>query len=328
MPVIDTHTHFFPQEWIDLLEREGQAHGVTLGRNDSGAVTFACPGIRQVFAKPFVDLGIRLKAMDQEGIDVHSLSLTTPMVYWPKPEFGLKLAQTFNDACSAACVEHPKRFVGMAILPMQDPELALAELERAAKLPGMRGLYLGNQVNKNNLDDPSFFPVYAKCEAIGWPIFLHPIDPLGAERLEKYYLRNLIGYPYSTAIAAASLIFGGVMDSFPKLDVVLPHAGGMFPPLIGRWDHGTEVREEMQHMKQLPSAYLRRFYYDTIAHNDELMMNVVRQVGVDRIVMGSDYCFQIGDDHPVATVNRLGKSISVAEREMILGKTAARLLKL
>lgn len=118
------------------------------------------------------------------------------------------------------------------------------------------------------------------------------------------------------------------MDSFPKLDVVLPHAGGMFPPLIGRWDHGTEVREEMKHMKQLPSAYLRRFYYDTIAHNDELMMNVVRQVGVDRIVMGSDYCFQIGDEHPVATVNRLSKSISVAEREMILGKTAERLLKL
>ncbi|MBI3055512.1 MAG: amidohydrolase [Betaproteobacteria bacterium] len=328
MPVIDTHTHFFPQEWIDLLEREGPAHGVTLGRNDSGAITFACPGIRQVFAKPFIDLGIRLKAMDKEGVDVHSLSLTTPMVYWPDARFGLKLAQTFNDACSAACVEHPKRFVGMAILPMQDAELALRELERAAKLPGMRGLYLGNQVNKNNLDDPSFFPVYAKCEAIGWPIFLHPIDPLGAERLDKYYLRNLIGYPYSTAIAAASLIFGGVMDRFPKLDVVLPHAGGMFPPLIGRWDHGTEVREEMKHMKQLPSAYLRRFYYDTIAHNDELMMNVVRQVGVDRIVMGSDYCFQIGDEHPVATVNRLSKSISVAEREMILGKTAARLLKL
>jgi len=328
MPVIDTHTHFFPQEWIDLLVREGPAHGATLGTNDKGAVTFAFPGIRQVFFKPFVDLGIRLKAMDKEGVDVHSLSLTTPMVYWPDAQFGLKLAQTFNDACSAACVEHPKRFVGMAILPMQDPELALRELERTAKLPGMRGLYLGNQVNKNNLDDKSFFPIYAKCEAIGWPIFLHPIDPLGAERLDKYYLRNLIGYPYSTAIAAASLIFGGVMDSFPKLDVVLPHAGGMFPPLIGRWDHGAEVREEMKHMKQLPSAYLRRFYYDTIAHNDELMMNVVRQVGVDRIVMGSDYCFQIGDEHPVATVNRLSKSISVAEREMILGRTAARLLKL
>ena len=118
----------------------------------------------------------------------------------------------------------------MAILPMQDAELALRELERAAKLPGMRGLYLGNQVNKNNLDDQPFFPIYAKCEAIGWPIFLHPIDPLGAERLDKYYLRNLIGYPYSTAIAAASLIFGGVMDRFPKLDVVLPHAGGTRSP--------------------------------------------------------------------------------------------------
>ena len=328
MPVIDTHTHFFPQEWISLLEREGPSNGAKIGKNEKGAVTFAFPGINQVFAKPFVDLGIRLQAMDREGIDVHALSLTTPMVYWASPAFGLKLAQTFNDACSAACIDHPKRFVGLAILPMQAPDLALQELTRAAGLPGMRGLYMGNQVNKYNLDEKAYFPVYAKCAEIGWPIFLHPIDPRGAERLEKYYLRNLIGYPYSTAVAAASLIFGGVLDSFPTLEVVLPHAGGMFPPLIGRWDLGAEVREELKHIEQRPSAYLRRFYYDTIAHNDALMMNVIRQVGVDRIVMGSDYCFAIGDGHPVATVNRLSGSISVGEREMILGRTAAQLLKI
>jgi aminocarboxymuconate-semialdehyde decarboxylase len=216
----------------------------------------------------------------------------------------------------------------MAVLPMQAPELALSELERAAKLPGMRGLYLGTHVNRHNLDEKSFFPIYAKCEALGWPIFLHPLDPLHAERLEQYYLRNVIGFPYATAIAAASLIFGGVMDAFPRLDIVLPHAGGMFPPLIGRWDHGYEAREEMHGMKQPPSAYLRRFYYDTIARNDALMMNVIRQVGVDRIVMGSDYCFAIGDERPVASVNRLGAWLSTAEREMILGGTAAKLLKL
>lgn len=327
MRVIDTHTHFFPQEWVRLLEREGPNHGATMGTNEKGAVTFSFPGIKQVFATGFIDLRVRLKAMDELGIDVHSLSLTTPMVYWATPAFGLKLAQVYNDACSAACIEYPQRFVGMAVLPMQAPDLALRELERAAELPGMRGLYLGTHINKNNLDEKAYFLIYAKCEALGWPVFLHPLDPLHAERLEKYYLRNVIGFPYATAVAAASLIFGGVMDSFPKLAVVLPHAGGMFPPLIGRWDHGADVRDEMKQAKEPPSAYLRRFYYDTIAHDDTLMMNVIRQVGVDRIVMGSDYCFSIGDEHPVASVNRL-KGLSVAERELILGNTAARLLKL
>jgi len=328
MPVIDTHTHFFPVEWIELLEREGPANGAKMGRNEKGAVTFAFPGINQVFAQPFVDLDIRLEVMARERLDIHALSLTTPMVYWAAPDFGLKLAQSFNDACSAACVKHPRRFVGFAVLPMQAPQLALQELERAATLPGMRGLYLGNQVNKNNLDERAYFPIYAKCEALGWPIFLHPVDPLGAERLDKYYLRNLIGYPYSTAVAVASLIFGGVMDTFPRLDIVLPHAGGMYPPLVGRWDHGAEAKPEIRQMKHLPSAYLRRFYYDTIAHNDALMMNVIRQVGVDRIVLGSDYCFAIGDEHPVATVDRLQPFLSSDERASILGQTAARLLKL
>jgi len=327
MPVIDTHTHYFPADWVRLLEREGPDHGATLGRDDRGAVTFALPGIRQIFARGFVDLDLRLGAMDAEGLDMHSLSLTTPMVYWAAPAFGLKLAQSYNDACSEACVTHPKRFVGMAVLPMQAPELALRELERAAKLPGMRGLYMGTHVNRQNLDEKAFFPVWAKCEELGWPVFLHPLDPLHAERLDKYYLRNVIGFPYATTVAVGALIFGGVMDAFPRLDVVLPHAGGMYPPLVGRWDHGNKVKEEMRGCKLHPSEYLRRFYYDTIAHDDALMMNVIRQVGVDRIVMGSDYCFGIGDEHPIATVNRL-TALSGAERELILGKTAARLLKL
>lgn len=126
MTVIDTHTHFFPAEWVRVLEREGPEHGATIGKNESGAVTFSFPGIRQVFARGFVDLSVRLEAMDAEGIDVHSLSLTTPMVYWAPPAFGLKLAQVYNDACSAACAEHPKRFVGMAVVPMQAPDLAPA----------------------------------------------------------------------------------------------------------------------------------------------------------------------------------------------------------
>jgi len=150
---------------------------------------------------------------------------------------------------------------------------------------------------------------------------------VGRDRTAKYYLRNLCGNPYDTGLAAAHLIFGGVLDRFPKLSFNLTHAGGTMPGLIGRWNSGARVRPELAHMKKKPSAYLRRFTYDTIAHDDAIAMNLVRQVGADRVVLGSDYCFDMGLDQPVKTVMRW-KGLKPAERELILGKTAAKLLKL
>jgi aminocarboxymuconate-semialdehyde decarboxylase len=255
------------------------------------------------------------------------LSLTAPMVYWASPGFGLALAQAYNDAATAAHARHPQRFVGLAMLPMQAPDLALKELERAAKLPGMRGMYLATHVNGIDLDDRRFWNIYAKAEELGWPVFLHPIDTIGRERTTRYYLRNLLGNPYDTGVAAASLIFGGVLDAFPKLEVNLPHAGGTFPWLIGRLDHGTKVRPELRHMKRLPSGYLRRFTYDTIGHNDQINYNLIRMVGADRVVLGSDYCFDMGLTDPLGDVERLD-ALSAAERDLIIGETAVKLLRL
>lgn len=325
--VIDTHAHWFPREWVSLLEKEGDNGGFKMGRNQNGYVTFAKPGYFTTFTPQFVDLDLRLQEMNARGIDVHALSLTTPMVYWAAPDLGLRLSQVFNDACSAAHLKHPDRFVGMAILPMQAPELALQELARASKLPGMRGMYMATEINGKNLDEKAFFPVYARCEELNWPIFLHPINPVGGERMRNYYLRNFLGNPYDTGIAAASLVFGGVMDAFPKLDVMLPHAGGAFPALIGRMDHGTTVRPEVKHMTQPPSAYLRRFYYDHITHNSQILMNLIRQMGADRIVLGDDYPADMGYERPVEVVERL-TDLSKSELELILGGNAARLLKL
>src|SRR6266513_2732824 len=161
-PVIDTHAHFFPEEWVRLVEREGAANGAKIGRNAQGAPTFSVPGMDASFTAPYIDLDVRLKAMDAKRVDVHALSLTSPMVYWAPPPFAQRLSQVFNDACSAAHAKHPKRFVGMATLPMQAPELAVRELERAAKLQGLRGLYLGTHVNGKNLDEKEYFPIYAR----------------------------------------------------------------------------------------------------------------------------------------------------------------------
>ena len=252
---------------------------------------------------------------------------STPMVYFAPPDYALALSQAYDDAAAAAHQKYPTRFIGMAMLPMHAPSLALKEIERAAKLPGMRGLYMGTHVHDKELDDPSFFEVYARCEELGWPIYLHPMDPIGMPRMKKYYLINLCGNPYDSGIAAAHLIFGGVMDRFPKLHVMLPHAGGTFPALVGRWDHGTKVRPELKHMRQPPSAYLRRFSYDTIGHNDEIMTNLIRMVGADRVVLGSDYCFDMGHEEPVQIVERW-THVAASERDLILGGNATRMLRL
>jgi aminocarboxymuconate-semialdehyde decarboxylase len=323
---VDTHAHWYPADWLKLFERDGPAEGARLEHTTAG-YTIRTERIVNAFDEQFVDLGLRLEGMARQRIDVHALSLTAPMVYWASPGLGLALAQAYNDAATAAHATHPQRFVGLAMLPMQAPDLALKELERAAKLPGMRGMYLATHVNGIDLDDRRFWDIYAKAEELGWPVFLHPIDTIGRERTTRYYLRNLLGNPYDTGVAAASLIFGGVLDAFPKLEVNLPHAGGTFPGLIGRLDHGTKVRPELRHMKRLPSAYLRRFTYDTIGHNDQINYNLIRMVGADRVVLGSDYCFDMGLADPLGDVERLD-ALSAAERDLIIGQTAVKLLRL
>ena len=172
-----------------------------------------------------------------------------------------------------------------------------------------------------------FWDVYAKCEELGWSIFLHPVDTLGQDRTRKYYLKNLCGNPYDTGVAVAHLIFGGVMDEFRKLSFNLPHAGGTFPWLIGRWDRGAKVRPELKHMKRAPSRYLRRFTYDAIGHDDRINAALVKLVGADRVTLGSDYCFDMGLDDPLAVVGRI-KAISAREKQLISGGNASKLLRL
>ena len=326
MRAIDIHAHWYPKEWLDVFEKDGAREGASLERA-AGGYRLKAKHITNAFDERFVVVSQRVEEMDKRRIKVHALSLTTPMVYWASPPLALALSQVFNDAASAAHWQFPDRLVGLAMVPMQAPELALKELERAAKLPGIKGLYLATNVNGEELDDRKFWDVYARCEELGWTIFLHPVDTLGQDRTKKFYLKNLCGNPYDTGVAVAHLIFGGVMDRFPKLGFNLPHAGGTFPWLIGRWDHGAKVRPELRHMKQPPSAYLRRFTYDTIGHDDRINGALVKLVGADRVTLGSDYCFDMGLDDPLATVERI-PGVSAADKELIAERNALKLLRL
>jgi len=272
------------------------------------------------------DLDVRLKSMDEQRVDVHALSLMPPMVYWGDGVLGLRLARLVNDAMAEASRSHPDRFVALATLPLQDPEAAVAEVERAITELGCRGIYLGTNVRGKELTDPSFLPVFERIDALRVPIFLHPLNVIGSQRLTSYHFHNLLGNPFDTAVAAANLIFSGLLDRFPKLQICLPHAGGALPYLIGRLNHGWKVRQECRTLKKPPSRYLRRFTYDTISHAPESLNYLIKLVGVDRVLMGSDYCFDMGYERPVKIVTAL--KLSRKDQENILGGNAARLLRL
>jgi aminocarboxymuconate-semialdehyde decarboxylase len=324
---IDIHAHYFPQTYFDLFNAEGQRFNAEFHRTEQG-IFFKTPvESNGPLPAKFIDLKQRLADMDAQGVGVQALSLTGPMVYWADGEFSHKLAMTWNDGAIAAHQANPDRFVVLATLPMLDPDRAIDELNRVSKLPGVRGVYLGTNIDNRDLDDPLFEPIFTRIEALGLPIFLHPLPPiLGGKRLQPYSLTNLVAFPLDTTVAAAHLIFGGVMDRHPNLLIVLPHAGGALLNLIGRLDHGWNAIPAAKHSAQPPSAYLHRFMYDTISHSKPMMEFIISQVGVDRIMMGSDYCFPVGYDRPVEIVEEL--RLSSDQRKMILGGTAAKMLKI
>ncbi len=325
---IDTHAHYFPESYIKLIAEHGKRVGTTVTTDDKG-ITFIQVGLHLrtgPITRLFIDLDARIADMDRRGVGMHALSLTQPMVYWAYDELAAQLCRAFNDSISAAHLAHPDRFIGFACLPFQNAQLALEELERAAKLPGVKGVYMATAVRDKELSDPSFFPVYERIAELGLPIFLHPMM-INNERLKQFYLINLCGNPFDTAIAASHLIFGGVLDAFPKLEVSLPHAGGVLPILRGRLDRGFHVRSECKTIPRPPSEYLKRFTYDTISYNEDLMDDLIKLVGIDRIMMGSDFCFDIAYEEPVKFVNGM-KSLDDVQREKILWGNAARYLKL
>jgi len=325
--VIDAHSHWYPQEFVDLIRREGEAAGARLGTNERGSVTFNASGIGAVFGPQYIDLESRIKSMQETGIRTQVLSLMAPMVHWAPPAFGLKLSQAYNDAASAAHLKYPDRFVALAMVPMQAPDLAVQELERASKLPGLRGVMMPTGILGKNLDEKSFFPVYAKCEELGWPIFTHPVAPFGRERLDKYYLINLLGNPVEIGLAAYSLILGGVMDAFPKLEVFLPRAGGNAPWGIMRLDRTVERMPHLAQAKRPATVYLKRFYYDCIIESPEVVLSLIKLVGADRVMFGTDYPSPMRDlVRPTDFIQNL--DLPQADRDAILGGNAARAFRL
>lgn len=323
---IDIHAHLYPLAYMDAVKAKGARSGAEYKHEAGKGPSFK---VGETMVPPlspqFYDMDARLEAMDRQGVKVHALSLSLPMVHWADRALSQELAETYNDAALAMCERHPDRFVNLATLPAQEPDLALAEIARVKDRPSTRGWYLSTHICGRDLSDEHFFPMYEAMEASGLPAFLHPCTVIGHSRLTKFYLQNLLGNPYETGIAAAHLIFGDVLDRFPKLTWVLPHAGGAFPYLFGRLQRGVEKRPELAGRKKGPVDYLRHFYYDTIGYHDAPLKYLKDLVGADRIMMGSDYCYPIAYERPVDIVTA-HPHFNADEQQLVLEGNARRLL--
>jgi aminocarboxymuconate-semialdehyde decarboxylase len=251
----------------------------------------------------------------------------TPQTYLYDQEaaLGAATSRLQNDQIAKLVKAHPDRFMGIATLPMQAPERAAAELTRAVRQLGMHGAMIGSNIAGKNLDDPSFEPVWAAAAELGAFMMIHPANVAGADRLRSYYLANLIGNPLDTTIAAACLVFGGVLQRHPKLNVCLVHGGGFVPYQAGRWAHGWHVRPEPKvNVKQSPEPWIDRFYYDTILHAKPQLEFLVSSVGASRVLLGSDYPYDMGTGECVRQVDALG--IGDDSKAAILNGNATALL--
>ena len=328
--VIDAHMHWYPQAFVDLMIKKGPAHGAVMSEDEKGnPLVVSVPDCtqRSVMRRTMTNMDDIIADMQKRKCDTYALSMTNPLVYWAPAGFGLELCQAHNDACVEAHRKYPDRFYGCIVLPMQDVKVAAQELERMAKHPCMRSVFIAEHILGKNLHEKEFWPIYERAEALGLPLFLTNLYPTDPERMRDFFTINVLGNPQEAGYAATYLIYGGVLDAFPKLDVYLPHAGGTFPWLIGRMDLAIEVSGELKHMKKPASEYLRRFYYDLITHHPQIMRNLIDLVGVDRIVTGTDFPQGMSVKQPVDFVESI-PGLTHREREMILCDNPAKLLQI
>jgi aminocarboxymuconate-semialdehyde decarboxylase len=326
---IDVHTHILTDEAMRRLAGESPKVAPVIKATPNGTSVLEIGGliVQNPLPREIRDVDLRLADMDRYRVDVQVLAATVfTFFYQEEPSLGLACSALQNEHIAALADRHPSRFVGLATVPLQAPESAAAELERAMRKLKLRGAMIGSNVNGRNLDDPALEPFWSAAAELGAFIFIHPHAGAAAERLKSYYLKNLVGLPFETTIAGASLLFGGVIDRHPDLKICLSHGGGFVPYQAGRFCHGWEVRPEARaNLERSPEESLGRLYYDTILHSRRSLEFLVDSAGPEHVLLGSDYPFDMGNLDCVDRVEAL--SIAPQARDLILGGQAARLLE-
>ena len=323
---IDVHNHFYPKAYMEELGKGGGYARVE--RDAQGRLLIHYEGDYNIVVGPHIDIEERLKAMDRCGIEMHVLTLTTPSVEREVPEKGVKLAELANDGFSQVVEKYPERFQAFAALPLQVPEAAAEELERAVKELGLRGGTLMTNVDGKPLDLDEFMPVYEKAVELDVPLFLHPTSPINSKAMEDYRLVPILGFGVDTSVAILRLVFSGVLKKLPRLKLIASHLGGVYPYLRGRIEIGFNAYPECKvNIDEPPSTYLEKIWMDSIIYDEDVLMSTLAYTGAEKIVLGSDHPHQIGDmANAVGRIERL--DISDEDKERILWKNAAELLKM
>ena len=324
--ILDFHNHFFPSAYLKELAKG--AADASVEKDAQDRMIMKTDGDYNIIVEEHHNPEARLEAMAAAGVDMQCLTMTVPGVHSERPQIGVRLAQIVNDGFAEIAIQYPQHFTALAALPLQDPQAAAAELERAVTDGGLRGGTLFTHINGKMLDSVDFWPLYEKASELDVPLFIHPIVPAHIGNLSDYRLVAVEGFLFETSIAVSRMLYSGLLERFPKLTLVLAHMGGTLPFLAERMDRGFEVYPECRvKLSQPPSIALRTMYMDTFPHSQKAIEFAIDFAGAERLLMGSDFPHQIGDlPGAINTIRDL--AIDETEQALLLGGNAKRLLKI
>jgi aminocarboxymuconate-semialdehyde decarboxylase len=323
---VDLHTHFYPPGYLRALETLDSSLEVTEDKDRNKIVKDRGARILTI-TEEMSDPARRLGEMDEAGIDIQVLSLSTPNVYFASDQDSVLLAKVTNDYLATLCSEFPDRFLCLASVPLNNVDLAIAELHRAIGVLGMNGLIIGSNINGVPLNSQQYRPFFEEVDRLGLTVLIHPMSPAGVELMGEYGLAPLIGFVFDTTLAVTRMVYEGLMEMFPNIKFVVAHLGGAIPYLYERINNGYRAYPECrEHLRALPSKYLERLYYDTVSFHEPALMCAYHTVGAEHMVLGSDYPHVIGSiREAVSSVEDL--ELPADEKAMILGQNALRILR-
>ena len=325
MKRIDLHNHVIPETIVQAMREQPDLYKTRI-EGEGHKRVFVRGKVRFDLLPEFYDVDAKLESMDRKGVDLAFISPgPQAFFYGLQGDQAVRTARLVNEGVARMAAGRPDRLRGMATLPMQHPEAAIAELERVVKEYEFKAIELATAIGDDELADPKFRPVLRRAQELKVVIFAHPNTQGSAGRLDCYYLTNLIGNPLDTTIMVGKLMFSGALDELPDLKILLAHGGGFLPYQIGRFDHGHAVRPDTSvHTRSKPLEMLRRFYFDALTHSPQSIRHLIDVVGADRVVIGTDAPFDMGEEHPVESIDAV-PGITAAERENIFYRNAERL---